>query len=362
MTLGLQGVDELFEEMKRAPEVYRASPFWDQLGALGVRQLESGGLENFKRSVNMAYFNWGPLEILRHQFLSVLLHWCRHPHLSVFGARFPGRRSPTDRVADDLPAAPNFRRRLPVLASFGPVSAFVYKTYVAMLLDYVREIDALGLLDRLDEPSFGNPFLVHYRGRATSQDLCNSVHEFYSADAARAADRPGFAIAELGGGYGRLAYVSRRALPRATYTLVDIPPALNVAQEYLSRVSPGERIFQFRPFRRYAEVREEFEQASLRFLAAHQIELLPDKQFDLFVNTSSLHEMTWAQIENYLRQIDRLCRGRFYTKQWRKSQAKVNGFVIHEHDYPIPPSWRTVYHRRHPIQALFFEALYDVGA
>ena len=133
-----------------------------------------------------------------------------------------------------------------------------------------------------------------------------------------------------------------------------------MSQEYLSRVFPEERVFGFRPFARFEDVREEFEGARIRFLAAHQLELVPAKTFDRFLTISSLHEMSRPQIENYLAQIDRVCRGRFYTKQWRVSQTSVTGHVIREDEYPIPASWHQVYRRRHPVQRMFFEALYDV--
>jgi len=126
-------------------------------------------------------------------------------------------------------------------------------------------------------------------------------------------------------------------------------------------VFPNEAIFYFRPFRDYTEIRNEFESSRIRFLAAHQIELLPQKPFDLFVNISSLHEMSWPQIENYILQIDRVCRGRFYTKQWLTSKAVVNGIVVREEDYPIPTSWQRLYRRQHPIQRGFFDALYNIG-
>jgi hypothetical protein len=124
---------------------------------------------------------------------------------------------------------------------------------------------------------------------------------------------------------------------------------------------PHVTAFRFRPFKRYEEVQAEFESSRIRFLAAHQIALLPPKQFDLFVNISSLHEMTYPQIKNYIEQIGRLCRGRFYTKQWRIARTAVNGPVITESEYPIPASWTCVYHRRHPVQRMFFHALYEVG-
>jgi putative sugar O-methyltransferase len=361
MTLGRDGLLELLEEMKTAPELYRPSAFWSELVEIGLKQIETNGLENFKRTVNMTYFNWGVLGILQHQFVPVFARFCRKPSFEVLRARFPNAQSRLPGT-DTYHSVSNFRVRLRDAASFSRFAALIYEIYVAMLWEFVAEIDTKGVLSRLHEPRFGNPFLIQYRGHEISQDLCNSVHEFYSSGAAEAADKPVFHIAELGAGYGRLAYVCLEALPNATYCLIDIPPALNVAQEYLSRVFPREKIFYFRPFRDYAEIRSEFESSRIRFLAAHQIELLPPKQFDLFVNISSLHEMTRAQIENYLAQIGRICRGRFYTKQWRVSQTSVNGFVIREHEYPIPGSWRCLYHRHHPVQRMFFEALYETGA
>jgi hypothetical protein len=62
------GLNELLEEMKKAPEIYRPSPFWQELTVVGLKQLEGGGFENFKRSVSMTYFNWSVQGILQHQF------------------------------------------------------------------------------------------------------------------------------------------------------------------------------------------------------------------------------------------------------------------------------------------------------
>lgn len=333
----------LLELLADASDLYRPSPYWEPLVKAGVRQLGDSGFENFKRTVNMKYFNWNVLGIMRHQFLPVLRHWLRHPDPAVLGSNFPNYQE----------------RREPGIKNFNPASALIYRLYVAMLWEYVAEEDSLGLFAALSEPTVGNPFLVYYKGRATSQDLCNSVHEFYRAGGAEAVGGRPFHVVELGAGYGRLGFVFLKALPQSTYCVIDIPPALNLAQEYLRTVFPGEIIFAFRRFHRYEDVQDEFESARIRFLAAHQIELLPPKQVDLVLNISALHEMTSAQIRNYLQQIDRICGGRFYTKQWRVSRARVNGFVVREMEYPIPTSWKCLYHRRHPIQRMFFEALYQ---
>ena len=306
-------------------EVYRPSPFWVALNATHRRQLETSGFDGFKRTVNARYFQWGTLGIVRHQ-LGVVADWLRHP-------------------------------------TTAPLRPWLYETFVAMYADLLRRDDPLGLMDRLDEPAAGNPYAVRYRGHSVSQDLCNSVHELYSifgADGGALAAGGRLSVAELGAGYGRLAFVILSAAPGVSYTIVDIPPALYIAQRYLTTVFPGMAIFRYRRWSDYAEVRDEFEPSRLRFLLPDQAEQLPDKSIDVFINVSSLHEMSRAQVDRYFALIDRLCRGRMYTKQWRRSRAGVNGVVFGENDYPVPAGWRTVFHRRHPIQSMFFDALYEI--
>ncbi len=335
-------LDKMMRAMQGTSPLYAPSAFWEQLLAKHIEELERDGFENFKRTINMRYFNWGILGIMRHQLAPVLWRWMAQPSLSPFFAKFNDYRSRNGSKAK----------------SFNPMSAAIYKVYVAMLADFVAASDKLNLLGKINEPEIGNPFVINYRGRRLSQDLCNSIHEFYSSTTACDTSKSGYRIAELGAGYGRLGQVYLSALPNASYCVIDIPPALYVSQRYLSELFPDQPVFKFREFDSYEDVRTEFEASRIRFLAAHQIELLPADQFDLFVNVSSLHEMTREQIANYLKQIDRLCRGNFYSKQWLVSRAKVNGFTLKESEYPIPGNWQEVFHRQHPIQRMFFEALY----
>jgi putative sugar O-methyltransferase len=329
------------------PEIYKPSPFWEELAATGVRQLEATGFDNFKRTVNTRYFNWRILGIIRHQILAIGADWLASPSARVFQAEFP---RPTAAIADRA-------------ASFNPLAAWIYKTYVAMYADVIARQDPRGLLRTIEEPTLGNPFLVRHNGLNVSQDLCNSIHELYSIlGPTGLPPRKGpVSFAEVGAGYGRVAYVVLKAVPEATYTIVDIPPALYLSQRYLTTLFPDLPAFTFRAFSKYSDVAAEFESARIRFIAPHQLELLPGKSFDYFINISSFHEMTVPQVENFFRLIDRTCRGRFYTKQWRVSRTQINGCTLRERDYPVRPTWRTVFQRRHPVQRMFFDALYEVA-
>ena len=72
-----------------------------------------------------------------------------------------------------------------------------------------------------------------------SQDLGNSTLEFYAIAEALGREDPGpNGVLELGAGYGRLAWLYLAAFPRLRYLIVDIPPALALSQEYLTRLFP----------------------------------------------------------------------------------------------------------------------------
>ena len=336
-------LDAMVRTMKDASPLYAPSVFWQQLQTRHIEELGRDGFANFKRTLNMKYFNWSVRGIVYFQLMPVLWRWLKSPTLAPFVAKFSDYRAQSGSAAK----------------SFNFISALVYKIFVAMFADFVRTTDPLGLIDKLAEPPVGNPFVISYGGRRVSQDLCNSIHEFYSATSDTDRSRKGLRVAELGAGYGRLGQVFLSALEGSSYTVIDIPPALYVSQRYLSEVFPALKVFTFREFKSFEDVREEYEASRIRFLAANQIELLPKDSFDLFVNVSSLHEMTYDQIANYLKQIDRLCRGQFYSKQWKVSRGKAaNGFTIKEFEYPTPKHWAQQFHRTHPIQRMFFEALY----
>jgi hypothetical protein len=142
--------------------------------------------------------------------------------------------------------------------------------------------------------------------------------------------------------------------------MVDIPPALYIAQRYLSTVFPERSVFRVQDFSDFSKVRKSFEEAQLVFLMPHQLPLLPANLVDLVVNISSFGEMTEKQVKDYFFHIDRVGRGFFYCKQWKKSPNPFDKLELREHDYPVKPHWRTFYHRDCAVQTEFFEALYAI--
>ena len=93
----------------------------------------------------------------------------------------------------------------------------------------------------LDEPSLGAPFPIRWRGRLITQDLANTALEVASVRELLAGRSPRHVI-EIGAGYGRTAHAILSIYPEASYTVVDIEPALQISRWYLTSLFPGREI------------------------------------------------------------------------------------------------------------------------
>jgi putative sugar O-methyltransferase len=331
-------LEAMFKCFAQGDATYHPSKFWNHLNHRNVQQLETEGYQEFKQTLAQNYFTFvvGP----RHtHFRYLLRHTSPGSWPSIFrNAIYYSKRSRLTR-----------RQQL------------LLRTFTLMLWKLAERVDTQSLLQALDEPTEGHPFKIMFEGKLISQDLANSVLEYYSIHEhfkPAATDR--VTICELGAGYGRNAYVFANTLPNCRYIIVDIPPALYVSQRYLSSVLPGKKVFPFRCFEDYSAVASEIERADIVFLLPHQAALLPQKSADLFINISSLHEMTPEQIRTYFTLIDRLTKGYFYSKQSLVSTNIYDELVIGRDDYPVPPTWQQLYLRPAAVQCTFFEAMYAV--
>ncbi len=215
------------------------------------------------------------------------------------------------------------------------------------------------MLNRLSEPFEGNPPRLFSNKKLISQDLANSFFEYQSIMSIP--DTKDIqSIMELGSGYGRTAYVFLKLIPNIKYIIVDIPPALFISEKYLSNQFKRKKIFKFRSFKKYEEIKNEFELADLIFLLPGQLELLPSKIIDFFISISSLQEMKKKQIDYYFNTINRLIKKYIYRKQWKISKNPSDNIIITERDYPILDGWKQVYWRECKVKTKFFEALFKV--
>ncbi|MEM9209887.1 MAG: putative sugar O-methyltransferase [Pseudomonadota bacterium] len=313
------------------------SQAWKLLNYKNLDQLLHDGYNNFKRTIAMNYFTF-PIQkddpqiadiegLLEPESCTILREWAR-----------------------TLPEDDHFNLK--------PQEYFRYHTL--LLATYAHNIDETELLQQIEEPLEGNPVVVPYAGKRMTQDLANSVIEYYSVREGGSVDTAE-RILEIGGGYGRNAFVFKHAHPGIEYVMVDIPPALFIAQRYLSSIFGDQKIFTVRDFDNFDDVKDAFEGASIAFLLPHQLELLPEKYFDITINISCFGEMRMDQIEFYFDQIDRVTKGQFFTKQWRESRNPFDDLVLYEDDYPVKDTWKKLYSRACATNTAFFSDLYDVG-
>jgi len=328
----------MFDSLSRGNSIYLPSKFWEVLNEKNVQQLETGGLQNIKQTVAQNYFTW-VVGFQDRQFRYLV----RHTSLWAWSAILKG-------IFSYDPSFPLNRTQQRGLILF-----------TRMLWKLTEKYDTERLLTHIDEPLEGNPFKIYLDGKLISQDLANSILEYYSIrENFVAAANDKVTICELGAGYGRNAYVFLKALPKCKYIIIDIPPALYISQNYLSSVFRDKKIFSFRPFDRFGDVEKEFNDADIVFLLPHQAEMLPAKSADLFINLSSLHEMKIDQIHAYFKLIDKLTKDFFYSKQWWVSHNPADGLTITPKEYPVPQNWKQLYLRSAKVQTYFFEAMYAI--
>ena len=324
----------MFADLQRGRAEVQPSKYWVELNRSDESALLAVGFENFKRTVAKHYFTWMQI-------------WPWDSQLRFLMSQLPLTAT----------GANIFRTFQPLKHEHMPLSQSLAVNFLSqMIWDYA--LKTCPFLDKLAEPEIGNPPRVLRNGRLISQDLANSALEAQSILAGLPGTSGVKRVGELGAGYGRSAHVLLSLLPGVRYVVIDIPPALYVAQRYLSSVFPDRKVFTWRTFKSYSEIQNEFEQADLAFLLPSQIELLPDGLFDLFVNVSSLHEMRLEQIRYYFTQIRRLVRDRgwFYLKQWKESHIPFENIVIRQEEYPLA-EWQVLFARDAMVQTRFFEAL-----
>ena len=328
---------EMMNEIALARKEILPSKYWVELNKKNIDQLETSKYENFKHTLALNYFtfcigftdvqiqyllrNLSTVTILKCAILTLFSH--RHKYFS-------------------------FKHSI------------TYNFQVYLLWEFAKSLDRDKSLDVLSEPSEGNPPIIYSHKKLISQDLANSFLEYKSVVDSGIDMSKIKTIIELGGGYGRTAYVYLSLMKSIKYIMVDIPPALYVAEEYLSHQFPSKKVFKFRPFRTFAEVQKEFTEADIIFLLPTQLDLLPPKCADLFINISSFHEMRPDQIEYYFGKVDELTDKYLYFKEWKDTTIPFENIRLTEESYPIRKQWSRVYWRECKVQTHFFEALLKI--
>jgi putative sugar O-methyltransferase len=292
------------------------SRFWERISGRHRSDLEKFGYDAIKRRQALEYFTW---------------QWGFGRSLLDPQLRFLIRHTP----ASSWKAA--WRQPLPPAAAWAGVpwsrgKRRLYTLATRLLWQFASEHGHQRVLE-LPEPEIGGPLPVRLHGRLISQDLANTSLELAAMIPALGRPR---SFLEVGAGYGRNAYALMSLYPEASYTIVDIEPALSISRWYLTQL---------------------FDPARLRFLAPEDSSSIGD--VDVALTISSLHEMTPRTVESYLRLFDRTAHY-VYLKQWTEWWNPDDRITMKMAEYPFPARWRSISWSLAPVQSGFTQALWAV--
>jgi putative sugar O-methyltransferase len=297
----MESLNSMLKEIDGASDLYKPSLVWIPLTQSHLEDLRKYGIENFKRTVNNYYTQWIVVEkeniIFKHvenqaRFLTDI------------------EENHVDKSEDFL--ANEFLEN--------------YRLYVENLYKIILSKDSLGLLSKLSEPIIGNPIRIRQGDRYISQDLAIAYSDFLTLveNLGKNYFTSSITIAEIGAGYGCLASLFG-GLSKARYFIIDIPPALYVAQSYIKELFKNEMIFEFRSFSSIDEINEELSKCRFAFFTPNQIEMLKDASIDIFVNINSFGEMTKPQVNNYMKHAWRLSQDAIYLRNYYDGVAAHGG-------------------------------------
>ncbi|HTL35469.1 MAG TPA: putative sugar O-methyltransferase, partial [Kofleriaceae bacterium] len=145
---------------------------------------------------------------------------------------------------------------------------------------------------RIDESDFaeGNPVHVEIDGKLVTQDLLVSASELHSME--KVIDFKSIkTMVEIGGGYGRMALMMLQRYPHLDYTIVDVPPAIEISRRFLAK------------------------KFTVKSVSPSELQSL--SRVDLFYSSSVMSELGAPIVRSYFSTINRIG-SKFYLKDWKR--------------------------------------------
>lgn len=177
-----------------------------------------------------------------------------------------------------------------------------YLSHVLCRLDYWKSLTRERYTTRdLAEPGVGHPFGVIIDGTHIS---VGAEYSHYCSHRLREQLGPESAtVAEIGGGFGRMAYYLLRDRPGTRYIDFDLPENIALASYYLMRALPDRKVLC------YGEkdiTRESIAEADVVMLPRFALPGVPAKSIDLTFTSYGVSELSTDQLEHYIGEISRI--------------------------------------------------------
>jgi hypothetical protein len=162
-------------------------------------------------------------------------------------------------------------------------------------------------LSDLESPNIGNPFgivLNNFFVRNGSEDQHYCAHKII--DLLGASEAP--VVAEIGGGFGGMAYYLIRDCPGATYLDFDVPETIALASYYLLSAFPEAKATLYGEAELNADT---LRSSQIILMPGFAMPELPPSTVDVAFNARLLSDLSPESLHQYLGEITRTTRGHY---------------------------------------------------
>jgi len=141
-------------------------------------------------------------------------------------------------------------------------------------------------------------------------------------------------VADLGGGYGKLAFFTLRDMSDSCFVDFDLPETLCLAAYFLMKSWPNKKVLLYGE-EKYSE--KSHSKYELIFMPSSEIENIGKNSIDLFINKNSLGEMTSKAAKNYVHHITNSTRYFFHMNHdIFPNVYSDNSPGLLGYEYPVP--------------------------
>src|SRR5579863_5302204 len=181
-----------------------------------------------------------------------------------------------------------------------------YLSHVLCRLDYWKSLTGGRYTTRdLAGPRVGNPFGVIIDGTHIS---VGAEYSHYCSHRLREQlDQERSTVAEIGGGFGRMAYYLLRDRPGTRYVDFDLPENIALVSYYLMKALPDRK---FLCYGEKAITRESIAEADVVMLPRFALTSVPAYSVDLTFTSYGMSELSNEQLKHYVKEISRMTKGK----------------------------------------------------
>jgi hypothetical protein len=203
-----------------------------------------------------------------------------------------------------------------------------YLSHVLSRIDYwMAQTENRFTLSDLSGPLIGNPFGIQL-GETLVRVGAEYAH--YCSHRIGLLLGPGrTVIAEIGGGFGNMAYYMLRDHPTATYVNFDVPESVALSSYYLMKAFPR---LDFLLYGEKELTEEAIDRADVVLMPVFELDRLPAGSVDVSFSSHAMSDLSSNAMDVYLSNISRVTRKSFSYVGNQRASESISHFINQKYD------------------------------